>query len=285
MSWRTRNQLAIPQGEPVRHLRLAVIGQSIAWLLVMSAAAHGFDCISANGESGPCPGPRWANSGATLQLSLGTTSTVSWDENALNSANEWTAVGTAFRYTVQIVPGGPTTNPCNVCTQGYNPVFFATGVCGQGFGDIVAQTNNCWDQNNNMINAPVFVNSSVPWNAYDGPLQSSNDMRRVLLHEFGHVLGLGHPDQANPPQNVTAIMNSGESDIYTLQSDDIAGIASLYPSGSSAAGPNGSLPSLGCQTTPHSASDAWTLALPALLIALRPRKSRRKKGAAYRADR
>jgi hypothetical protein len=256
------------QGEPVRHLRLAVIGQGIAWLLVMSAAAHGFDCISANGASGPCPGPRWANSGATLQLSLGTTSTVSWDENALNSANEWNAVGAAFQYTVQIVPGGPTTNPCNICgPQGYNPVFFATSVCGQGFGDIVAQTNNCWDPNtNDMINASVFVNSNVPWNAYDGPLQPPvNDIRRILLHEFGHVLGLGHPDQANPPQNVAAIMNSTESDTYTLQPDDKAGILFLYPN----TAPPGAIS--GCRIAPGSVPSAWMLVLPAAVLFLRRR--------------
>ena len=246
-----------------------MIGQSIAWLVVMSAAAHGFDCIAANGKSVPCPGPRWANSGATLQLSLGTTSTVSWDENALNSANEWNAVGAAFHYTVQIVPGGPTTNPCNVCSpQGYDPVFFATSVCGQGFGDIVAQTNNCWDQNNNMINAPVFVNSGVPWNAYDGALQPVNDIRRVLLHEFGHVLGLGHPDQLNPPQNVTAIMNSGESDIYTLQSDDKAGIFSLYPNSA----PPGAVS--GCRLAPGASSNVWPLVLPALLLLRRRRETK-----------
>lgn len=219
-----------------------------------------------------CPGPRWANSGATLQSSLGTP----WDQDALNSANEWNAAGAGFRYTVQIVPGGPNNDPCSSAfcpnASGDNPVFFATSVCGQGFGDIVAQTNNCWDQNDSMINAPVFVNSSVPWNAYDGPLQPPvNDIRRVLLHEFGHVLGLGHPDQLNPPQNASAIMNSGESDVYTLQADDIAGIASLYPSATSNS-PNGPLPSIGCQTTPGSSSGAWTLAVPALLLALRRRK-------------
>ena len=275
MSWRTRNQLAIPRGEPVRRLRLAVIGKVIAWLLVMSATAHGFDCIAPHGASVACPGPRWTNSGATLQSFLGTP----WDQDALNSANEWNAVGTAFHYTVQFVTGGPSNDPCGPGSPGDNPVFFANGVCGQGFGDIVAQTNNSWDQNNSMVNAPVFVNSTVPCNAYDGPIQFTtggqpiNDIRRVLLHEFGHVLGLGHPDKLTPvPQNVTAIMNSGESDLYTLQSDDIAGIVSLYPNGSSPGGPNGPLPSIGCQTAPGSSSGAWTLALPALLIALRRRK-------------
>jgi hypothetical protein len=256
----------------VCHLRLLLIGPTIVWLLIASTTAHGFDCIAASGGSGPCPGPRWANSSATLQLSLGATSTVSWDENALNSANEWNAVGTAFHYSTQIVPGGPTTNPCNACgPQDYNPVFFATGVCGQGFGDIVAQTANCWDPNSmHMINAPVFVNSLVPWNAYDGPIQPPvNDIRRVLLHEFGHVLGLGHPDQANPPQNVTALMNSGESDLYTLQTDDTDGIRSLYPSSA----PPGAV--TGCRIAPENAPSASMLVPPAALLFMRWRRRKR----------
>jgi Matrixin len=50
----------------------------------------------------------------------------------------------------------------------------------------------------------------------------------VAIHEFGHVLGLGPPDEQG--QNVVAIMNSRISDIDTLQSDDIAGVNAIYPS-------------------------------------------------------
>src|SRR5690606_6794214 len=52
------------------------------------------------------------------------------------------------------------------------------------------------------------------------------DIRRVAIHELGHVLGLDHPNQAG--QSVVAIMNSRVSDIDTLQSDDIAGGQLMY---------------------------------------------------------
>ena len=49
------------------------------------------------------------------------------------------------------------------------------------------------------------------WNSYRGNLRTSgatsvHDFMRVALHEFGHVLGLDHPDENG--QRVTALMNS-----------------------------------------------------------------------------
>jgi len=207
-----------------------------------------------------CPGPRWATAGATFQVSLGTSL---FNQAAVNAAGDWSAVGAAFQYTVQFA--GQPSNTCNTCgPQNYNPVFFANSVCGLGFGDIVAQANICWDQNNHIVNAPIFVNSTASWNVYDGPFTPPvNDLHRVLLHEFGHVLGLDHPDQLNPPQSVAAIMNRGESDIDSLQADDKAGIVFLYPN----TAPPGAV--TGCGIALQNASGAWLLLPFAVLLFLR----------------
>lgn len=53
------------------------------------------------------------------------------------------------------------------------------------------------------------------------------DARKVVGHESGHVIGLGHTGH-------TAIMHQGPENYYTLQSDDITGIQNIY---------NGSSPS------------------------------------------
>jgi hypothetical protein len=86
------------------------------------------------------------------------------------------------------------------------------------------------------VRATTILNAELCWDAYEGPLQPVLchgqltpllDVRRVLLHELGHVLGLEHPDEGG--QTVAAIMNHTTSDVDSLQADDEAGILALYP--------------------------------------------------------
>jgi len=237
-------------------------------LILRATSAHAFVCLT-NGSQ--CL--HWNGGQATLKSFLGNpgmpliNGTFNWDQNAINAANDWTAVGAAFHFNVQV--GGDFFPPCgaagaihacpNTGPVGDNPVMFASNFCGRDFGDIIELTNNCWDiRSGAMLNAPVFVNGNVDgnasgtvnvqWNAYDGAIRFANgkavnDIRRVLLHEFGHVLGLDHPDDHG--QDRVAIMNSHESNIDRLQQDDISGIFAIYPNGGPP--PSGSGTTTGCQ--------------------------------------
>jgi hypothetical protein len=80
--------------------------------------------------------------------------------------------------------------------------------------------------------ADVIFNSAFSWNSYRGTLRQRPDggtladLHRVALHEFGHVLGLNHPNEFG--QSVDSIMNSSVSNVDTLQTDDLTGAAALY---------------------------------------------------------
>ena len=77
-----------------------------------------------------------------------------------------------------------------------------------------------------ITDADIVFNSAETWDVYSGSLRfdGTNEFERVALHELGHALGLNHSN-AN-----AAIMRAFMSDTDSLQSDDIAGIASIYGS-------------------------------------------------------
>ncbi len=113
-----------------------------------------------------------------------------------------------------------------------NSVFFSSTVYGQSFGaNTLAVTLYFSDASKFFTETDTLFNSGWQWNSYRGPLQYkagrlAPDFHRVALHEFGHTLGLGHPDEAGQP--VTAVMNSQTSNIDALTADDVAGARRLY---------------------------------------------------------
>jgi hypothetical protein len=228
---------------------------------------------------------RWPGGNPTLRSQLGfpangplINGTFSWDQNAIAAANDWSTVGASFRFRVET--GGTAIDPCapsGLCSgpASGNPVFFSSGICGRPFDeDIIAATVNCITSNGSIVSSAVFVHNDELWNAYDGPIfrdgsgQFVNDLRRVLLHEFGHVLGLEHPDDFG--QSVTAIMNARLSNLDRLQSDDIMGLLSIYPVATAPPGTNE-----GCHLSPHpspSLLPLLTVAAAAFMLAVRRRR-------------
>jgi hypothetical protein len=71
-----------------------------------------------------------------------------------------------------------------------------------------------------------LFNNRQSFDSYRGALRSATDIRRVLIHELGHALGLKHPDSAG--QHVTAIMNSIVSNVDAPATDDINGAQAIY---------------------------------------------------------
>jgi Matrixin/Putative Ig domain len=114
--------------------------------------------------------------------------------------------------------------------DGYNSVFFSNTIFGDSFGaDTLAVTVllDVASRPGTLREADVVVNSAYRYNSYRGPLHSGAvyDFHRILLHEFGHVLGLDH-DTTYPLK--TKIMEPVISDWDHLGADDIDGMRSLY---------------------------------------------------------
>jgi hypothetical protein len=152
----------------------------------------------------------------------------SWAESATSAMNIWNAQMNAARLV-----------PANAAAPGFfgdkvNTVQFSDTFYGQSFGNnvlAVTLVDRVYAYPSALCEAEVFFNKAKRFDSYRGPLQTDQngpvfDFRRVAIHEFGHVLGLLHPDEHD--QSVVSIMNSIVSDLDNLAADDITGIRSLY---------------------------------------------------------
>lgn len=112
-----------------------------------------------------------------------------------------------------------------------NSVFDTNTIYGDLFDQGVLAVTLLNYDGGKMMETDVLINNRYKFDSYRGPLRlngatRTEDLYRILLHEFGHVLGLDHPDQDG--QTVDAIMNSHISDLDHLTADDIAGAHKLY---------------------------------------------------------
>jgi hypothetical protein len=195
-----------------------------AWAFVRSTASNG-------------AGLFWPSAQAVLNLRLGCPATPlanwgpCWDDAAADAAERWNSVAARFRFSRQ----SPSVN-LNACAHGdgVNTAAFSTTMCGAAFGaSTLAVTISTYYSANGALNdADVLFNANRTWSTYSGPfLANPVDLHRVAVHEFGHVLGLAHPDQYG--QVVNAIMNSAffvGQILESPQADDIAGVNTIYPS-------------------------------------------------------
>lgn len=106
---------------------------------------------------------------------------------------------------------------------------YNSGSTRKDFGANTLAITVTFTQGNSRVESDVVFNTAYNWNSYRGNLvNGQQDIQRVAIHELGHTLGLGHPDEAVPAQVGSAIMRSNISNLDTMQADDIAGVQLLY---------------------------------------------------------
>ena len=166
-----------------------------------------------------------------MQLSLNMPHTLSdgstsFNQVALSALNIWN------QYLVHLQFSAKTTSP--VPPNGDDEemsVFFSGTIFGDDFGEGTLAITLLSSRNQGVLEeTDTIFNTIYTWDSYRGQLRRGvQDFRRVAIHEFGHTLGLDHPDEHG--QQVNAIMNSQEGNTDTVQADDIAGVRSLYNTG------------------------------------------------------
>lgn len=170
----------------------------------------------------------WPSAGIPVEMVLATGAD-KWNRAAREALDAWNHAGSNFRFT-STTSSADERGSCSAAgVDRRNVVVFASAVCGDSWSSTTAAITRVWysTADNLTVDADVFFNAERDWDVYEGPVQDEAvDFRRVALHEFGHVLGLNHPDDEG--QSVDAIMNSHVDDLDTLQADDEDGVRALY---------------------------------------------------------
>lgn len=112
---------------------------------------------------------------------------------------------------------------------------------------VLASTSFTFDsRTGELLEADVFFNSDFPWSTDENGAADRFDLQSIALHEAGHVLGLGHsalgetelrPGGGRRVIAAGAVMfpiafTAGSIEGRTLQADDVAGVADIYPASS-----------------------------------------------------
>ena len=183
-------------------------------------------------------GAAWPSGTVPIHIQLGASPTLvdgcpDWSCVAAGAISRWNP----FTGRVQLQAIQNSSQPKGESNR-RNDMFFASDMYGHAFGADTLALTTWWYVGDRIVEADIAFNQARKWDSYRGAAKPGQvfDLRRVAMHELGHVLGLGHPNDHG--QAVVALMNAKIGDLDTLTVDDIAGIEALYgtPGGAGGSG-------------------------------------------------
>ena len=194
---------------------------SLLSLVLLAAAAGASQSYWVNGKS-------WPDGVVPIQIQLGASPALidgcaDWSCSAAGAVSRWNF----FLGRVQLRAVEHSQHAKGEL-NGRNDMFFASDVYGKSFGPDTLALTTWWYRNDELVEADIGFNQAKRWDSYRGNTKPGlvYDLRRVALHELGHVLGLGHPNDHG--QTVVAMMNGTIGNLDSLTVDDIAGIEAIY---------------------------------------------------------
>ena len=225
--------------------RVYVVGACAALFLLLAQVV---------GQSYVRLGQHWYGSDIPLHMRLSLGSSSKWSNAAVDALRAWNDAGARFQFRWGRYSSGALS--CG-SPNGQRDVIFSSRHCdGLSWGSVVGIASS-WFRGDQLIDADVVFNINRSWDVYYGGHRGAVDFRRVAMHEFGHVLGLDHPDDHG--QVRTSIMNANVSDVDRLQTDDINGIRAIYGSDRPRGAPDLVVQSLRTSPDPLTAGQTFTL--------------------------
>ena len=143
-----------------------------------------------------------------------------WNEIARGAIAEWNAVNSPFH--IRAVVGAADIETACEKADGIHTMQWSAARCnGDAWGNTVGYAWLSINRRGDILESDIRVRRAPD----KGKMWTASYFRHVVLHELGHVVGLGHPNEYN--QEVEAVMNLGSS-LSQLQLDDRNGIRGIY---------------------------------------------------------
>ena len=203
--------------------RVGSKAKKTAWLLFVAAASGAF-ALAMRGEdvhAYAVEGPKWDLSALGGRVpweesTSGTNDTLYEFDDVQDAFDEWEAIPESA---IAFIKTGTTSIKAKAY-DGHNVIAWDPD---PSYGSSILAMTYYWFNGSEMLEADIIFNDrDFYWQA--GGQGGTQKVKGVALHEIGHFIGLDH---VNPPPD--AIMNPIDRGFQTLQDDDKAGAAYLYP--------------------------------------------------------